>query len=398
MDYTAYSKNFTDKDTATKELSQLIAKAFIENIDKIQITNQIEGHKIRLFSNFETYKEDKQLLESRIINFAQKITSDIVNQSDTIDMMRQLLGDKYKEEKIDINQILLGNLDWNKKTVFNPSSTILECGNDGKKYIFSMQDWNVKFYDYNDFVIKHQKNDIQVFKYGNAPVKEKIEFSTGNLLIFNYLPKEINDYLESNFEDSLYNYKGRDWNKFLGEMNLAVGIVRTPTHIGGNVLLDKNNIVTGIITTYTEPDNFIGQTDTGVWQTLIADEDALTKLVMSALKINKDNAIKYIDTNIYNEQSGIKCHVTPGIYNIAYIPEMNSCGDNDMKKIYGQQNIKGYEQINPDIFITEHEIAINHVIDDIKVISKNEIQNLQDIFQKDLDKITSINKRKSPEP
>lgn len=390
MDFTEYSQSFSSSKDALKQLTEDISKNFMNHLSDIKFSEGSKGHNFNIFSK-------STINEKSISRFIKQLTTDIKAQSDMIDFFIKLSQNKNEKidtnndilfQKIDIDQLMKGNLNWNVKSVFNPDSSLLTCDNDGQQYIVSMKNWKIELYNFKDFIFKNIKTPIQPFKYDMAPIETEIEFPTGELIAFNFLSEKIEEYMEQFFSKSLFEFKGRDWNKFLGEFLQSANILRTPTHIGGSVFQENNTLVIGSYDTEENTNNLVGSTNNDVWQTLITDKECLLKLISVSLKLNQNESIEYLN-DMLEEQSGVICNITPGKYYSYYIPQMNTGNDIDTKKIYNNIDIDNYEHIIPDMIISQNKLSLH--LDNIPIIDKYEIKN----FKKNLEeKYLEQNKKK----
>lgn len=366
MNFLEYLTKFSNEEDAITQLQTDIANAFEKNKDKITISPNAQGH--ATFIN----KEQNLKLE-RLQSYVKKIANDIQRQYMINDIIMSSNKDKIQpSDWIDIDKVLSGTIEWQPGTIYNPDSSLVSCVNDGKKYVVNIKDWQINFYDYENFIFKHTLVEMEPFIYDNSLIHSTIDFPSGNLVAFNYLPEEVEDYIHNHFKESQYEFKGRDWNKFLGETLLAANVLRTPTHIGGKIFQNNDNIISGGINDSEEDydTKHVGSTQNDVWQTLIADRESLQILFMKALKINKEKAINQIN-KLLEDQSGVDIKIAPGHYNTYYLPKMNSCLDDMRESIFSDFVEKNElnNDVNPDIIITQETIQPQFPIDDKTVAS-----------------------------
>lgn len=372
MNYAEYSKGFNTEEEASKQLHSDIYNAFMQNISYISLPENVKGHKTILFNDMEINQEDLSLYVQYIVNDIEY--QHVVNES--------LSSLDIKTSSIDINQLLLGNLDWTLHIkTFKPDSSLLSCLNDGKKYLLSMDNWKMDFYSYPDLIHKKEKVKIKPFEYDKSLVHSTIDFSTGNLIAFNYLPREISDYIEDNFQKNRYQYHGRNWDKFLGESLLSANILRTPAYTGCSAFKNKDNVVIGNIENTSSANShlYIGDTEHDVWQTLVADKASLKTLISVALNKNEKQTQEYIDDLIFT-QMAVGFRLTPGTYNVYYYPVMNSDINEKRESLYGDFcETHGFSNlVNPDMVITQEIIQPLEKLDDITVISEEEKKSFKE--------------------
>lgn len=373
MNFEEYKSQFENEEDAITQLNKDITEAFVNNSDKITISPNAQGHTTFL-------NKDQEFKSIHLENYVNHIVNDIRHQYEINNFFSDLPSPEEGKApiplfSIDIDQILSGNIEWKPGTVCNPDTSLVSCSNDGKKYVVNMKDWKINFYDYESFIFQRKLVEIEPFKYNKSLVHSTIDFPSGDLVAFNYLPRELDDYIESHFTQSQYGFKGRNWDKFLGEILLSANVLRTPTHIGGKVFQNDNNIITG---GNNEPDEeesikYIGETNNDVWQTLIADKKSLEILFMNALKINKQKAIEHI-TALIEEQSGVEIKIASGHYNVYYFPKMNSCLDEDRNALFSdfcEQNQLN-NNVNPDMIITQETIQPPFLLDDKTIVKQEE--------------------------
>lgn len=366
MNYTEYSKGFNTNDEALKQLHLDIYQAFCNNIDKISITQNAVGHQTLLFDGTTLTEEDLKIYVQNIVNDIEY--QHIVNES--------LSSLDIKTSSININQLLLGNLDWTPHIkTFKPDSSLLSCLNDGQKYLLSMDNWKMDFYSYPDLIHKKEKVKMKPFEYDKSLVHSTIDFPTGNLIAFNYLPEEISDYIEDNFQKSRYQFHGRDWDKFLGETLLAANILRTPAYTGCSAFKNRDNVVIGNIENTSSANShlYIGDTEHDIWQTLVADKASLKTLISVALNKNEKQTQEYLDNLIFT-QMAVGFRITPGTYNVYYYPKMESDINEKRESLYGDflKNHEFSNLVNPDMVITQETIQPLEKLDDITIISEEE--------------------------
>ena len=224
---------------AYSKLVELLFHAFDENIKtgKFKFTPGMEGHRL-------TYPDDVMeesgritclehiALGSRIClqMFIERIANDIVAQS-------LACG---KNTIIGLDEIISGTLNWTVNG-FIPKESIVVCVNDGLEYVIEIKDWEMTFYSKKDFLKDKAQAEITCFTFAKSPVKQVIEFETGNIIVLSSIPDDILDFIKNQYTKSLHKFKGRNWNKFFGEMLKKFGILRTPTQMGGNVFYDFPN-------------------------------------------------------------------------------------------------------------------------------------------------------------
>lgn len=373
MNFIEYCSKFNTEKEALTQLHSDIYNAFIQNIKNISLPESAKGHKTILFKDMKIVQEDLSIYVQSIVNDIEY--QHIVNES--------LSSFDIKTSSIDINQLLSGNLDWipNNKTSFKPDYSLLTCVNDGQKYILSMNNWKMDFYNYSDFIYQKEKNKIKPFEYEKSLVHSTIDFPTGNLIAFNYLPREISDYIENNFKKSRQQFYGRNWDKFIGETLLAVNILRTPAYTGCSVLKNKNNVVIGNIKNTSSANSplYVGDTEHDVWQTLVADKESLKKLISVALNKNEKQTQEYIDDIIFT-QIAVGFRITPGTYNVYYYPIMNSDINEKKESLYGDfcKTHEFLNLVNPDMVITQEKIQPPFQLDQVTIISEEEKNNMNE--------------------
>lgn len=371
MKYQDFKEQYRDQteEEIRKRLADVIFNAFHKIImaDRFVVTDGIEGHRIRDISETADTKNLRL--------FAQALAYDIENQSVQTAHLRKITDGKYQSVDIDIDDIFAGDLKWDINSAFHPERSALLCQNDGKKYIMEMQNWHMTLYDRKEWIENKKRVEIDVFDYDRSPVKEVFEFKTGDMIALNFLPKDLSDYIEGHYDQSIYNFIGRDWNKFQGEMLKPFGILRTPTHIGGTLVASGHNLVTGFLDTpfgfnssECEPEvpNIVGEIETGQWQTLIMDRADAIDLLMKARNIDASDAETQLDF-IVNKLGGANFKLPGGTYNVYYIPDMNEGASYDTKSIFPKVNVECYHQITPDMIITKDELEVTRPIDPIKV-------------------------------
>lgn len=357
-------------------LADVIFNAFHKIImaDRLVVTEGVEGHRIKDISETSDTKNLRL--------FTQRLAQDIENQSVQTANLRKITDGKYQSVDIDIDDILAGNLEWDINSVFSPERSVALCQNDGKKYIMEMQNWHLTFYDKEEWVKNKKRVEIHAFDYDRSPVKEVIEFKTGDMIALNFLPRDLEDFIEGHYEQSTYDLIGRDWNKFQSEMLKPFGILRTPTHIGGTLVASGHNLVTGFLDTPfgfnssehdPEVPNIVGEIGTGKWQTLIMDHADAIDLLMKARNIDASDAEAQLDL-IINELGGANFKLPSGTYNVYYIPDMNEGASYDTKSIFPKVNVECYQQITPDMIITKDELEVTRPIDPIKVCDHSDFE------------------------
>lgn len=356
---------------AYSELVSRLFNAFDESVKKgkLKFTPGMEGHRL-------TYSDDVMeesgritclehiILGSRIClqMFIERIANDIVSQSFTCD----------KSTAIDLDEIVSGNLNWTANG-FIPRDSIVVCVNDGLEYVIEIKDWEMTFYSKNSFLNDKAQAEIRNFIFAKSPVKQVIEFETGNIIVLSSIPDDILDFIKNQYVNSLHEFKGRNWNKSFGEMLKGFGILRTPTQMGGTVFYDNGCLIVGTIdeeceSTVETPD-IIGYVDNSTWQTLVMDQSDAIKLIMKARNADYSNARLQLDRIV--EKFGAVClDIIPGTYNAYYIPEMNEGSGYDTKIVFPDVNIKGYEHLIPDMIITAHELKTTRPIDTDHIFKK----------------------------
>jgi len=372
MNLSEYSKKFNSYDEALEQLHSEIYNAFMQNIEKIFVTKNAEGHQTMLFNGNALKIDDLSF-------YIQKIVNDIDYQHVVNQSILESSVSNIKTPYLDIDQLLLGNLQWEYNISFKPDSSLLTCLNDGEKYILEMKNWNMDFYNFIDFVRKKEKVYIKPFEYDKSLVHSTIDFPSGNLIVFNSLPREITDYIESNFTQSRYLLHGREWDKFIGEILLSVNILRAPSSLGCSVFRDTDNIVIGNMenTSSAYSNLYIGDTEHDVLQTLVADKTSLKNLISVALNKNEKQTQDYIDDIIFTQiATGFK--VAPGTYNAYYYPNVEA--DIKREPLYGDflERHKFSNLVNPDMVITQETIQPLFKLDTITIVPEEEKSYLKD--------------------
>jgi hypothetical protein len=389
MDFTEYAKQFNDNINKTENnLKKELFDVFLEkfNNGEMTTTDGLEGHQFFYNINEFIVNKDKKTSEKTkkmIEYFVDRIVVDIIAQSNRIDFMREIMEQSTKPntnkrklnlKKIDIDDLLNGNLDWSPRSTYYPDSCCLTCQNDGKSYIMIMDDWRIDFIDYKDFVYQNEKNRIKSFLYDKSPIESKINFKTKELVVFNFLPSAIDDYIFDNFSQSQYSFTGRNWNKFLCEAMACFNIFRTPTHVGGDILQDSNYLILGNYNDEKSVAPHIGSTINTVWQTLIAEKENVIKLIMMANGMNRDDAEEYFQNEIIEKQNAIITNIEPGEYNMYYIPEKS-----DMVNVYENIQMQGIEGVDIDMIITKESIKLSKELDLTTIINRDDINKVKEM-------------------
>lgn len=391
MDFNDYAKGYDSKDLAQQGLKNEFVSIMLAQYLKndVSFSEGLAGHKFHFYLNDLINHEGNKTNEDirkRIEYFADKIVTDVVCQSERIDFMRDILSKSTKPAsemtidltKIDIQGLLNGNLDWNPRSTYYPDYGCFSCQNDGKKYIAVMDNWKIDFIDREDFIHKKEKVNIRPFLYDNAPVKYEVDFPAGDLLVFNFLPGDIDDFIQEHFSQSQYSFTGRDWNKFLCETLASFNIFRTPTHVGGDILKDESYLILGNYNDEEGNAPIVGSTINTVWQTLVAEKESVIKLIMMAKNMNIDDAEEYMRTEIVLEQDAVSLHIEPGKYNLYYIPEKSE--DSDTKS-FEKVDMEGSNAVDIDMVITRKNIIPTNKLDERKVVNENEINKAKRIVK-----------------
>jgi hypothetical protein len=380
-------KYFDNSKIVEKHLIEKLSKKLIEkhNYNELLLSDNISGHKfyIQLQKIIDNNPNEKCFYD-----IANAIVVDIARQSFSHYNMKKIMeGTNNTDNKlyknlelnlIDIDKLLDGDLEWSLKTISKPDMSCFECLNDGKKYFITMDNWKIDFVDYNNFVINKKVSTIKPFNDAYKPVETKIEFKTKELVVFNFLPTEISDFIENHFSKSSFDFKGKDWDKFHNETLSCFEIFRTPSYCGGKVFQDNNYLILGRNEVNTNPDNNIGSTINTVWQTLIAEKENVIKLIMMANGMNRDEAEEYFQNEIIEEQDAIITNIEPGLYYSYCIPGNNN---DRIEKDYKNIKMNDIIDIHIDMIISKKKIKTVKDIDSQNIIPQDESEKAKNEFE-----------------